>query len=84
MAKIVKDAVLVDLHQHEFDALVSYAYTIGNITQTAGHINRREVRKALDLIGSATRSGNEAKMPALVSRRPREVALYLSGDYGKG
>ena len=79
--KIVKDAIRVDLHQHEFDALVCYAYNVGNISTTAGYINRGEVRQALKVIQSVTTSGGK-ESKALVARRPREVALYLHGEYG--
>lgn len=78
----VRDAIHVELHQHQFDALVSYAYNVGNISLTANHINRGEVRAALKVVQSVITSGGKVSK-ALVARRPREVALYLYGDYGK-
>lgn len=78
----VRDAIHVELHQHQFDALVSYVYNVGSLTQTANYINRGEVRAALKKIQSVITSGGKVSK-ALVARRPREVALYLYGDYGK-
>lgn len=78
----VLDAVHVELHQHQFDALVSYVYNVGNISQTANYINYGEVRAALKVVQSVITSGGKVSK-ALVARRPREVALYLYGDYGK-
>lgn len=78
----VRDAIHVELHQHQFDALVSYVYNVGSLTQTANYINRGEVRAALNKIQSVITSGGKVSK-ALVARRPREVALYLYGDYGK-
>lgn len=77
----VRNAVLVDLHHHEFDALVSYSYNIGTILDTGGHINRGEVHLALELIQSSNKSGGK-RSEVLVKRRQREIALYRSADYG--
>lgn len=77
----VRNAVLVDLHQHEFDALVSFSWNVGKILVTGGHINRGEVHRALEIIQGATKSEGK-EMPGLVSRRRREIALYRSADYG--
>jgi GH24 family phage-related lysozyme (muramidase) len=60
---------------------VSFAYNVGTIPVTAGHLNRGEVDKAVKLIRSVTTSEG-VEMPGLVKRREREVALYLYGDYG--
>ena len=79
--KYVKNAVHVDLHQHEFDALVSFSWNIGTILITGGHINRGEVRLALEVIQSCNKSKGEV-LPGLTGRRRREIALYRSADYG--
>ncbi|MCK7580812.1 MAG: glycoside hydrolase family protein [Chromatiales bacterium] len=72
----------MDLYQHEFDALVSFAYNVGSIPVTAGHLNRGEVAKAIKVIRSVTTSKG-VELPVLVKRREREVALYLYGEYGQ-
>ncbi|MCK7580809.1 MAG: hypothetical protein MZV65_37760 [Chromatiales bacterium] len=77
----VKEAVRIDLYQHEFDALVGFAYNVGSIPVTGGHLNRGEVGKAIKLIRSVTKS-KRVELPVLVKRREREVAPYLYGDYG--
>ncbi len=79
---IVRRAVTIDLYQHEFDALVSFAYNVGSISVTAGHLNRGEVNRAIKLIRSVTKSKG-LQLAGLVKRREQEVTLYLYGDYGK-
>ena len=79
----VKRTITIDLYQHQFDALVSFAYNPAGVwPRVANYINRHMVRDALDLINSKTKSKGKV-MKGLVDRRQREVALYLHGDYGQ-
>lgn len=80
--RIVKNSITVDLYHHQFDALVSFAYNPGGrFKDVAAHINRGEVAAAMQAIKSVT-SKDPKNKKGLENRRSREVALYLSGDYG--
>lgn len=81
----VQRAVTVPLTQHEFDALVSFAYNPGGLfSAVCRNINQASVSEAMRLISSAvysrTKSG-KVKLPGLVRRRQDEVELYLRGNY---
>lgn len=79
---IVKSKITVDLLQHEYDALVSFAYNPGGRFQTvANHINQGQVAEAMKSIKLAVTSKGVV-MKGLVNRRNDEVALYLYGNYG--
>jgi GH24 family phage-related lysozyme (muramidase) len=81
--KIISDALTVDLLQHEFDALVSFAYNPGGRFGTVARlINQGKVADAMQTIKLANKSGG-AVMQGLVKRREHEVALYLFNNYGK-
>ena len=80
--KMVQSAITIDLFQHQFDALVSFAYNpSGRFRRVTGLINQGEVKEALQLINGANTSGG-MEMKGLTNRRKREVALYLYNDYG--
>ncbi len=80
--KIVRGRLSVDLYQHQFDALVSFAYNPGpRFGEVAGLINRGETGKAMQVIKSVNKSGGK-ELPGLNRRRQLEVALYLYADYG--
>lgn len=81
--KRVKNALKVDLMQHEFDALVSFAYNSGGRFKTVSdNINQGKVAIAMATIRAANKSGG-AVLRTLVVRRDDEVALYLFNNYGK-
>lgn len=75
------------LPQHQFDALVSLAYNVGDIGPTARRlIARGQVGAAIDLYRAderrleAEKKGNGEGMKL---RRDAEVRLAKTGDYGK-
>lgn len=81
--KKVKNALNVDITQHEFDALVSFAYNPGNqFKALTDSINQGKVGLAMIAIRKANISGGEI-LQTLVKRREDEVALYLANNYGK-
>lgn len=61
--------------QNEFDALVSFAYNIGNIDQLTAKGTRTKTQIA-DKIPAYCKSGKKA-IPGLVRRRTAERALFL-------
>lgn len=80
---IVKRNVMAPLHQHEYDALVSFAYNPGGrFIKVATFINRGEPSAAVREISAANTSGGHV-MPGLVRRREDEVELFLNGRYIK-
>lgn len=64
--------------QNEFDALVSFAYNIGNITglTQAGTRNKTQISNAMLLY---VRAAGKV-LPGLVKRRQEEHDLFVSGD----
>lgn len=81
--KMVKNALKVDLMQHEFDALVCFAYNPGGRFKTVtDNINQGKIATAMATIRKANKSGGDV-LRTLVARRDDEVALYLYKGYGK-
>ena len=81
--KMVRSAIKVNILQHQFDALVCFAYNPGGrFKSTTDLINRGKIGDAMKKIREAVTSKGEV-MPGLVKRREHEVALYLVNDYGK-
>ena len=79
----VKRRITVDLLQHEFDALVSFAYNIGSIPlAVANPLNLGKIRDALSEFKSRNTSGGKVNQ-GLIKRRELELTLYNFGDYGK-
>lgn len=77
----VNDAVKVPLQQHEFDALVHFAYNIGG-----PNFRKSRLLKLLNA-GDKGKAGREGfhgwlKPPSLRGRRDVESNLFLYGDYG--
>ena len=73
------------LKQHEFDALVSFAFNVG-----CEAFRLSTLRKKINSYASATeiatefrkwRKGGGKVLPVLVARREREIKLYLEGRY---
>jgi type VI secretion system Hcp family effector len=77
--KRVRQAIRVDLRQHQFDALVSFAYNAGSVySKIAKHVNAGEHQKAAIALLRAS-----SKNPQLNSRRAAESGLYGRADYGR-
>ncbi len=77
--KIVSKNITVDLVQHEFDALVSFAYNPGSaFSEVAHYINQGHIAQAMKTIKSVVTS-KSAVIPGLVKRRNDEISLYLYG-----
>jgi GH24 family phage-related lysozyme (muramidase) len=77
--KRVRQAIRVDLRQHQFDALVTFAYNAGSVySKIAKPVNAGEHQTAAIVLLGAT-----PKNPQLNSRRAAESALYSRADYGR-
>jgi GH24 family phage-related lysozyme (muramidase) len=78
---LVKRSIKVPLHQHEFDALVSYAYNPGGgWRKTTTFVNEGRVHDAMLEIKRHVYSRGEL-IRSLVTRRAAEAALFLYGEY---
>jgi GH24 family phage-related lysozyme (muramidase) len=79
--RIVKNKVTVSLLQHQYDALVCFAYNPGGRMNTVARlINSGETSAAMAEIKRAITSKHKV-VNALVRRRDHEVALYVQGIY---
>ena len=80
---MVRRGITTDLLQHEFDALVSFAYNPGRKFSTVARlINQGKTAEAVRTIKKVIKSGGSVNK-GLVNRREREVVLYLYNNYGK-
>lgn len=78
---IIRRLLRIDLLQHEFDALVSFAYNPGGrLASVARLLNEGHVAEAMKTIKLAVTSRGIV-MKGLVSRRDHEVSLFLYGSY---
>jgi GH24 family phage-related lysozyme (muramidase) len=81
---IVHRQILVPLVQHQFDALVSFAYNPGGpFGPVAGPINRGDHDTAMAEIRNRVFSGGH-RLDDLVRRRRDETELFVSGSYRPG
>jgi GH24 family phage-related lysozyme (muramidase) len=81
--KTIRNRITIDLLQHEFDALVSFAYNPGGrLKSVCTFVNQGKTGHAMAKIGEAVKSGG-ITMDGLVKRRAHEVALYTTGVYAK-
>jgi GH24 family phage-related lysozyme (muramidase) len=81
---IVHRQILVTLAQHQFDALVSFAYNPGGpFGPVAGPINRGDHDTAMAEIRNRVFSGGH-RLDDLVRRRKDETELFVNGSYGLG
>ena len=73
----VNDAVKVPLHQHQFDALVSFDFNTGGIfrARLTQHLN------AGDLDRAAAAFMGWRKPPEIIGRRTKEMELFRTGVY---
>jgi GH24 family phage-related lysozyme (muramidase) len=79
--KLVNRKVTIELQQHEFDALVCFAYNPGGrLNKVTNYINTGKIQDAMDEIKKVIISGGTV-MPGLVTRRDHEVDLYVNGNY---
>ena len=87
--RAVRDSITVDLAQHQYDALVMFAYNIGAgafaRSSVVRYVNNPEFRCARyptlrDAWYAWNRSGGRI-MPGLVRRREYEFRLFTTGAY---
>jgi GH24 family phage-related lysozyme (muramidase) len=79
--KIVRAKIKVTLLQHQFDALVCFAYNpAGRMKSVANFINEGKTTAAMAKIKEGVTSGGKV-MQGLVWRRKHEVNLYVNGIY---
>ncbi len=88
---VVDKAIKVDIHQYQYDALVSIAYNIGsgnfNNSTFVKRINNRDtlinIRKAIMLfiMSKDPKTKKLVRNEGLVNRRTREADLYVNGTY---
>lgn len=78
---LVKHVIRVPLYQHEFDALCSLAFNVGDIGKVAPRlcdkINRGHYTSAATELLDITNGG----LPGLVKRRKAEAGMFLHGRY---
>ncbi len=80
---IVHRLILVPLEQHQFDALVSFAYNPGGpFGPVASAINQGDHDAGMAEIRNRVYSGGH-RLEDLVRRRRDETALFLTGSYGQ-
>nr|WP_237703594.1 glycoside hydrolase family protein [Erwinia sp. Ejp617] len=78
---MVKTALHIQLRQHEFDALVSFAYNPGGrFKNVCDYLNNGKVSDAMTEIKRAITSRGHV-MGGLINRRKFEVNLFLNGIY---
>ena len=65
--------------QNEFDALVSFAYNIGNIKQLTASGTRSRTQIAAKMLLYVKAGGK--RIPGLVNRRQKERNLFVTGGY---
>lgn len=65
--------------QNEFDALVSFAYNIGNIKQLTASGTRSKTQIAAKMLLYVKAGGK--RVPGLVNRRQKERNLFVTGGY---
>ncbi len=79
--KLVRNLISVEIYQHQYDALTSFAYNPGGrLRRVADHINGGRVAAAMQEMQRAVTSGGIV-MRGLSMRRQHEVILYLYGHY---
>lgn len=65
--------------QYEFDALVSFAFNIGNIKQLTASGKRTRTQIAAKMLLYVNAGGK--RIPGLVTRRQKERNLFVTGGY---
>lgn len=78
---MVRKVVTKSLYDYEFDALVSFAYNPGGgWYSTTGAVNQARYHDAMTFVSHQVHSGNVI-LPGLVSRRQKEISLFVYGKY---
>jgi hypothetical protein len=78
---MVRRAITIELHQHEFDAMVTYAYNPGGgWRKTTRLINERKPADAMVELSRHVYSKGE-RVSSLVRRREAESRMFLYGEY---
>ena len=78
---MVRHAITIPLHQHEFDALVSYAYNPGGGWRaTTRLVNAHKPREAAVELSRHIYSKGQ-RVASLVVRREAESRMLLYGEY---
>ena len=78
---MVRRAITIDLHQYEFDAMVSYAYNPGGgWRRTTQHVNARQPHEAMVELSRHVFSRGE-RIRSLVVRRRAETRMFLYEEY---
>lgn len=70
---------IYNFNQNEFDALVSFAYNIGNIKQLTASGTRSKTQIAAKMLLYVKAGGK--RIPGLVNRRQKERNLFVTGGY---
>jgi len=79
---IVKRNISVPLAQHEYDALVCFAYNPGaSIVPVTKRIAEGRMEEAMSIIMSRVPSPSNVNYNGLLTRRRKEVDLFKSGVY---
>lgn len=84
IAQAVDDMVDVDVAQHEYDALVSFAFNLGPDRLKGSTLLRKvNARRYDDAAHEFERwvYAGQKKLPGLVKRRKAECAMWDRGDY---
>ncbi len=81
--RMVKRRIKVPLHQHEFDALVSYAGNPGKHgwPKVVDLVNQHRYPDAMSEIHRHTAKPGDRARQGLINRRNAEARLFLYGDY---
>ncbi len=82
---VVNNTITVDISQYQFDALVSFAFNIGEGAfakcTAAKLINQNGDKNNIEVSIKAWNKVNKVVNQGLVNRRAAEVKLYLKGLY---
>ena len=77
----INDLVQVALNQHQFDALVSFAYNVGTGAFATSTLLRKLNRSDYQSVRSELMRWTNGGLPGLVSRRRAEGELFRDGTY---
>jgi lysozyme len=79
--RAVKSAVRVSLAQHEFDALVSFAFNVGSTAFATSTLVKVLNQGARGAVPKELARWTNQGLPGLVRRRQAEGALFAHGRY---
>jgi len=80
--EIVRRNITVPLKQHEFDALVSFAYNpIDKVTPVTNNINEGKIDEAMKIILSRVPASTRNSYTSFITRRKKEIDLFKNGVY---